>query len=83
MNKLAKGYKIVEAGKKTEEVINLLERYKILFIVENGKFYGTITYGDLRRALGQDFSLTNPVSLIANKNSKFVLEHHDATYRKK
>lgn len=83
MNKLAKGYKIVDAGKRIEDVINLLEKYKILFIIENGKFYGTVTYGDLRRALGQNFNLTNPVSRIANKNSKFVLEYHDSAYRKK
>lgn len=82
MNKLAKGYKIVDAGKRIEEVINLLEAYKILFLAENRKLYGSVTYGDLRRALEKNFSLKDPVSNISNKNVKFVYEYHDYAYRK-
>lgn len=82
MNKLATGYKIIEASKRINEVINLLERYKLLFLVENGKFCGTVTYGDLRRALDKNFNLTNPVSHIANKDSKFTFKHHDNATRK-
>lgn len=82
MNKLAKGYKIVDAGKEIKDAVPLLERYKILFIVQSGKLYGTVTYGDLRRALEKNFKLIDPIGSIANRNAKFAYEDYDSASRK-
>ena len=56
---------------KVKDAISNLNRtsLKIVIVVdENQKFFGTITDGDIRRALLQGFNLDSPLLEVTNKN---------------
>ena len=69
------GFKIINSETLIEEVINLLEKYKILFVVEQGRLVGSFTNGDLRRSLPINFKLSDPIQKITNKKVLFIYEN--------
>ncbi len=46
-----------------------------LFVVDDTKVIGSITDGDIRRALIRDIPMCSPVEKIMNKNFKFILQN--------
>src|SRR5690554_414620 len=66
---------IINEEQSVREAIKQLNenRLQILVVVdEEGALAGTVTDGDIRRAVLKDLSLDNPVREIMNKNPRFV-----------
>ena len=59
---------------KTHEAISLLEKnhHKILIVLKNNKFFGTLTDGDIRRTLISGKSILQNVLETANKKDIFI-----------
>lgn len=60
--------------RKALQVLNdlAIERLALLVTDENNRITGTITDGDIRRALLNGFDIQTPVGEIANRNFKFL-----------
>tara|TARA_B100000780_G_C21116249_1_gene451658 strand:- start:750 stop:1784 length:1035 start_codon:yes stop_codon:yes gene_type:complete len=57
--------------------INILNKTGLMLIIvcdQNNKLLGTISDGDIRKGLSKGFALNDKVSLIYNKNPKYVYE---------
>jgi dTDP-glucose pyrophosphorylase len=78
--------------KKALGVLNELSLDAILFVVdENDKLIGSLTDGDIRRALLNDFTIENAIDRIVQKSPRFVrkgnydilkiIEYRDRNYR--
>ena len=58
--------------------INILNKTGLMLIIvcdQNNKLLGTISDGDIRKGLSKGFTLNDKVSLIYNKNPKYVYEN--------
>lgn len=72
--------KPTENIKRTMEVIDTSARGIALVIDDSGRLIGTITDGDIRRAILKGTSLEDPISFIMNKNFIFVSQHYSRMF---
>lgn len=68
---ISPAYSIKDALKQMDKVT-----CKTLFIERENKLYAALSDGDLRRAILNEVSLSEPVDTISNKSPKFVLENY-------
>ena len=67
---------LLNSKSSISEAIKSLNESKlniILVLDRNNKYAGTITDGDIRRHLINNFNLKTQISKITNKNSKFLI----------
>jgi len=65
--------------KSIKECIKKIEKntFGICFVTNNNKLIGTVSDGDVRRAILKNLSLDDPVSSIANKKFAYVFENYN------
>ena len=64
----------IEISRSISEAFNLINQNKgkNIFVLDNGKFCGTVSDGDLRRAILKGFSLESEVRTATNFNAVWV-----------
>jgi dTDP-glucose pyrophosphorylase/predicted transcriptional regulator len=70
---------IITKETKIIAAFSLMDQYKtkVLFIIENNKFYGLISAGDIQRAIIKNTDLNLPVSNILRKEKYIVCKDTD------
>ena len=70
---------IITKETKIIAAFSLMDQYKtkVLFIIENNKFYGLISAGDIQRAIIKNTDLNLPVSNILRKEKYIVCKDSD------
>ena len=69
----------VDYKSSIRDSLKIIEKnsYGICFVVKSNKVLGTVTDGDIRRALLKNVNLNKNVETITNKNFSFVKENYD------
>lgn len=69
-------YKVINQFTLVQESLELLENFLILFIVDkNNKLIGSLTNGDVRRALQNGINLKDDITSIMNSNLYYAYEN--------
>ena len=69
----------VDFKKSIKECLKKIEKntFGICFVTKNHKLIGSVTDGDIRRAILKNSSLNSKVGSIANKKFSYVYENYD------
>ena len=67
---------LIEVGSPLKIALQKLDKYEegVVFVVNKSFLIGSITHGDVRRALLNNLSLFSPVELVANNNPIYYSE---------
>jgi CBS domain-containing protein len=70
---------IISKDTSIMKAFSLMDEYhtKVLFIIENNKFYGLISAGDIQRAIIKNKDISLPVSTILRKEKYIVCKDTD------
>ena len=71
-------FKVVDLNSSIKEVLEIIEIHEgkvTLYVIDEGKLYGTVTEGDIRRGIIKFyFSANDKIGKVANKNPKKIYE---------